>query len=61
MFHSGVAAHENVVQVDEDKEDASHYGVHELLEHLSYILESKWYVDKISETKHYNDSCFAYV
>ena len=46
MFCSGAAAHQDVIQVDEDAGGTLEYGFHESLKCLSSVLESKQHAKK---------------
>ena len=59
MFCSGAAAHQDIIQVDEDARDTSEYGIHESLKCLSSILESKQHAKKFSKAEGSDDGCFA--
>ena len=57
MF-SGAAAHQDVIQVDEDAGDTSEFGIHESLKCLSSILKSKWHAKKFQKAEGSDDGCF---
>ena len=59
MFCSGAAAHQDVIQVDEDAEDTSEYGILESLKCLSSILESTRHAKKFPMAEGSDDGCFA--
>ena len=51
MFCSGAAAHQDIIQVDEDAGDTSEYCIHESLKCLSSILESKRHAENSQRPK----------
>ena len=59
MFCSGAAAHQDVIQVDEDVGDTSEYGIHESLKCLSSVLESKRHAKKFPKAEGSDDGYFA--
>ena len=59
IFCLGAAAHQDVIQVDEDAGDTSEYGIHESLKCLNSVLESKRHAKKFPKTEGSDDGCFA--
>ncbi len=59
MFCSGAAAHQDIIQVDEDARDTSEYGIHESLKCLNSIHESKQHAKKFSKAEGSDDGSFA--
>ena len=59
MFCSGAAAHQDIIQVDEDAGDTSEYGIHESLKCLSSVLEPKWHAKKFPKAEGSDDGCFS--
>ncbi len=55
MLLFGVAGDEDVIQVDEDERDATEDAIHQPLEHLGGILETKGHAEELPETKRSDD------
>ena len=61
MFCSVAAAHQDIIQVDEDAGVTSEYGIHESLKCLSSVLESKRHAKKFPKAEESDDGCFSVV
>ena len=59
MFCSGAAAHQDVIQVDEDAGGTSEYDIHKSLKCLSSVLDSKQHAKKFPKAEGSDDGCFA--
>lgn len=60
LFRRG-AGNEDVVEVDEDKRESVADSIHEALESLASVLESKGHAEKLEEAKRRDDCSLGYV